>query len=575
MPKMDYSQRDKESLIAEIVALKKRKKYGLMWEDKPEEVVTRCQSELPVLQEVKVLSIDTAPDLPTNLLIEGDNYHALSVLNYTHAGKIDVIYIDPPYNTGNNGWKYNDQCVDVNDGYRHSKWISMMNNRLRLAKNLLTQHGIVFVSIDDIEQARLKLLMDDIFGNENFVTCIARVTKAGGNKGELYKPKKDYVLFYANNKTSIKKIDYGLLVKKQHEWRAEYFNGEQREYILGDTPYRAGLEVRPNQRYYMKAPDGSLLIPPGNVFPKKKADAEQVKPQSEDDKCWSWSRDRYVEERKLDKVVFKKTTRSPFLDAEGKQSKWTVKKKLLKSDVEGRRDILSDYIKEFPNSHGTAELKKLGIPFGYPKPTGLIKHLIERVCKSDSVILDFFAGSGTTGHAVAALNKEDGGNRRYILCTNNENGIARKICQPRIKAVIKGHEKLPDITGIPSNLRYYETSFVDAAPTDPNKIELTKRATEMLCVREHTFDGVKSHADYRIFRNQNRYTGIIYDPEAIPQFKRAVAAVDGKFKVYVFSLGGDDFAEEFADLGGKVTVSSIPESILRAYRNIFKTDTGK
>ena len=146
-----------EQLKAEVERLKKeikkKKKYGLVWEPKTEDVVELCKEKLPVLKEVKNKTIVTDKDKPVNLLIEGDNYHALSVLNYTHAGKIDVIYIDPPYNTGNKEFIFNDRIVDSEDSYRHSKWLSFAEKRLRLAKNLLKDTGVIFISIDDNEVA--------------------------------------------------------------------------------------------------------------------------------------------------------------------------------------------------------------------------------------------------------------------------------------------------------------------------------------------------------------------------------------------------------------------------------------
>src|SRR3989339_1079377 len=152
-------EREVEKLKLEVgrlkKELKKKKKYGLVWEEKPEEVVEMCKAKLPVLKEVKSKEIITDSDKPMNLLIEGDNYHALSVLNYTHKGKIDIIYIDPPYNTGAKDWKYNNDYVDSNDMFRHSKWVSMMNNRLKLAKKLLKKDGVLICAIDDNENATL------------------------------------------------------------------------------------------------------------------------------------------------------------------------------------------------------------------------------------------------------------------------------------------------------------------------------------------------------------------------------------------------------------------------------------
>jgi len=209
MAKKDYTNWDKKDLIKEIEQLRKRKKYGLVWEDKPENVVEQCKTELPVLEEVKSKEIITAPDKPVNLLIEGDNYHALSVLNYTHKGKIDVIYIDPPYNTGNKDFVYNDQYVDKEDAYRHSKWVSFMSKRLELAKSLLSKDGIIFISIDDNELAQLKLLCDEIFSENNFVSL--NVVESGevfGTKAahadKTFVKVKDYVLVYTKNKGALK-----------------------------------------------------------------------------------------------------------------------------------------------------------------------------------------------------------------------------------------------------------------------------------------------------------------------------------------------------------------------------------
>ena len=175
---------DKELLIAKIKELsgltndekadllgllRSHKKYGLVWEDKPEDVVLNLKENQPILTEVKekaIISDNT--DAPNHILIEGDNLEALTALSYTHEGKIDVIYIDPPYNTGNKDFIYNDSYVDSEDSYRHSKWLSFMHKRLKIAKQLLSDKGVIFISIDDNEQANLKLLCDEVFGSENF-----------------------------------------------------------------------------------------------------------------------------------------------------------------------------------------------------------------------------------------------------------------------------------------------------------------------------------------------------------------------------------------------------------------------
>ena len=209
---MKYTDNNSEIEILKIEVsrlkkeLKKKKKYGLVWEEKPEEVIDMCKKKLPVLKEVKNKEIITDKNKPMNLLIEGDNYHALSVLNYTHAKKVDVIYIDPPYNTGNKDFIFNDRFVDKEDGYRHSKWLSFMEKRLKLAKNLLKDTGVIFISIDDNEMAQLKLLMDDknkgLFGEENFVQNFMWL-HGKGKKDRWSRTLQQYILCYAKNKNNL------------------------------------------------------------------------------------------------------------------------------------------------------------------------------------------------------------------------------------------------------------------------------------------------------------------------------------------------------------------------------------
>lgn len=169
----------------------------MVWEDKPEDIADQCERELPVLIEDKTKEIISGSKKPTHFILEGDNYHTLYTLNFTHKKKIDVIYIDPPYNTGNkNEWLYNDHWIDENDRFRHSKWLSFMSKRLRLAKNLLKDGASIFISIGDDEVANLKLLCDKVFGVNNFITLISRISKTASNKGKYFSPSCDYVLLF-------------------------------------------------------------------------------------------------------------------------------------------------------------------------------------------------------------------------------------------------------------------------------------------------------------------------------------------------------------------------------------------
>ena len=189
MKKNDYQNWSMADLIKEIERLKKHKRYGVVWEDKSEEVAEMCKEKLPVVKELKSKGIITDKNKPVNLLIEGDNYHALSVLNYTHEKKIDVIYIDPPYNTGSDEFKYNDKWVDKKDAYRHSKWLSFMSKRLKLARNLLKDSGVIFISINEEELSQLKLLCDDIFGERNY---LATFTVKVRHEDRILKGDKDF-----------------------------------------------------------------------------------------------------------------------------------------------------------------------------------------------------------------------------------------------------------------------------------------------------------------------------------------------------------------------------------------------
>jgi len=540
---------EKEKLKAEIERLKKelkkRKKYGLVWEEKPEEVVEMCKENLPVLKEIKNKEIITDRDKPVNLLIEGDNYHALSVLNYTHAKKVDVIYIDPPYNTGNKDFIFNDRYVDKEDAYRHSKWLSFMEKRLKLAKNLLKDTGVIFISIDDNEVAQLKLLMDhpDLFGENNFITQFIWNKKTGRqNDARFVSTNHEYILCFSKN------INYGKfnLIPRTDETNREFSNPDndpRGPWIHRPLHAKSGSD---SSRYKIRFPNDVEWEPPVGTYPRFSKD--KLMEMYEDNRIWFGKNGKNVPRYKR------------FLSEV--QQGLVPNTLLLPHEVGNTQKAKEDYKKVLPN-----------INFDNPKPLGLIKHLSVMGGGKNAIILDFMAGSGTTSHAVLELNKEDGGNRQFILCTNNENNICTDVCYPRIKKVIEGYKNLKGekVEGLGGNLKYFKTDFVDYdEPTDRNKIKLTKQATEMLCVKEGTFELVHDGEDFKIFKNSNHHTGIIWDQAAIPAFKKAIRDIKGKFSVYVFSLGDETFDDEFKDIKQKVQLSPIPEAILRVYRRIFK-----
>jgi len=557
-------QLEVEKLNAEIERLKKelkkRKKYGLVWEEKPEEVVEMCKEKLPVLKEVKNKEIITDKNKPVNLLIEGDNYHALSVLNYTHAKKVDVIYIDPPYNTGARDWKYNNDYVDIEDAFRHSKWIAFMEKRLRLAKQLLKDSGFLIVTIDHNEIFNLGSICDEILGENNRVGLVTVVhNPKGRNLANFFSFNSEFMLVYARNVSKAKFRDIAIDDEVKQTFNLRDDEGYYRLTNFMRARTHSSRKMKPNFYYpiYVSADLQKMTL-------KRKKGYHEVLPITADGQEMTW--------KTLPRTFDIRNQEKGYFVAQYERGRIQIFHKYREQQV--FKNVWTDkrYQSEF---HGTNLLKDIlgKTTFNYPKSLYAVEDILKITTNTNSIILDFFAGSGTTGHAVLELNKEDGGNRHFILCTNNENNICTDVCYPRIKKVIEGYKNLKgeDVEGLGGNLKYFKTDFVDYdEPTDKNKIKLTKQVTEMLCVKEGTFEEVLDQKDFKVFKNANHYTGIIFDQAEISAFKKAIKDIKGKFSVYIFSLGDETFDDEFKDIKQKVQLSPIPEAILRVYRRIFK-----
>ncbi len=468
LQKIREEHTDDDSLIAinEIETALNEKKYGLVWEEHEERVDVDMRHNVPVFTEVTDREIVSDSTLPYNFLLEGDNLHSLKLLEKTHKGRIDVIYIDPPYNTGNKDFVYDDLIVDKDDTFKHSKWISFIYARLKYAKELLTEEGIIFISIGDAELADLKLLCDDIFGENNCLAIVPRLMKTGGNKGRFFSPNIDYILVYAKNQLMAQdfkgELDENLVNKLYNKIETDGNRKGERYRPFG--LYQSSLDERPNQRYYIECPDGTFAIPPGKAMPDTIADGEKVLPQKGDG-CWRWSQERYLEEKQSGNILFTQSKTGVLIQPDGSKSKWNVYTKIWLSDREEEGQTPTNFISKFENRHSAKELSEIGIDFDFAKPTGLIQYLISLTGANKSAIcLDFFAGSGTTAHAVMKLNAADGGNRSFILCTNNENNICEQITYNRIKRVIEGYS---NTIGISSNLKYYKTDFIAKRSDDP------------------------------------------------------------------------------------------------------------
>ena len=561
--------------------LRSQKKYGLVWEDKPEDVEERLRDELPVLTEVKERAlISEAPDAPNHILIEGDNLEALTALSYTHEGKVDVIYIDPPYNTGNKDFIYNDRFVDSEDDYRHSKWLSFMERRLRIARRLLSMGGVIFISIGTDEVAQLILLCNKLFLEQNQISIIPRVQKKGNGKGTHFSPAVDFVLVYAKNKSNVGSFfapntsDFPCL-ETEGERQGEY-------YECTKSLYQSSLDSRPNQRYYIECPDHSLIIPPGNVFPNNKQDAAYVKPINNEDKCWRWSWESYAKQKHL--LVFKKVKKRTLLDENNNPSVWNVYTKRFQKDAEEKGKVPPNFIYDCINSLGTNRLSDLGLDFSFSKPCELLMRLFEFTNKKkDITILDFFAGSGTTLDATMQLNRKDGGHRKCILVTNNENGICENVTYERNKRVIQGYTtpKGEDVPGLTANtLRYYKIDFISSDRTQRNMHALVEAATDLLCIKEDLYEEQTHFGHYkthpkalRYFAQGNKRMVVLYRDEytedVAAEIKNIEVPQDEKIKIYIFSPDRYAYDDMFEDVAEKVTLVALPAAIYDAYKKVL------
>lgn len=563
--------------------LRESKQYGLVWEDKPEDVVERLRDELPVLIEDKDRElISKDPDAPNHILIEGDNLEALSTLAYTHAGKIDVIYIDPPYNTGNKDFIYNDSFVDREDNYRHSKWLSFMLHRLSIAKKLLSKRGVIFISLDDNEIANLRVLCDDssIFGGNNFIALLPRITKSSGKTTDKIAMNHDYLIIYAKSKNDC--IIQGLPHDdKGFKFVDEHIN-ERGRYKLNQTLDYDSLSYSDSLDYPIEI-DGEIFYPGGSKYKYMQRKAGNHKRA---DWAWRWSYELFRFGIENDFIVIKRTKSGSRIYTKTYQNV-TIEKtsngyKLVRKDRLKPIQSIDLTNNQFSNDNAKKELASIfgDSPFDYPKPTSLLRFLLPTI-PNVRCVLDFFAGSGTTLHATMQLNAEDGGHRTCILCTNNENGICENVTYERNKRVIEGYTK-PNgdfVEGLHNNnLRYYRTAFISRDRTTKNMRKLAFLATDMLCIKEDLYDEQKSFAGmptykniYRYFEHGDKKMLIIYDERYVDEIVGLIAKIETntKIKVYVFSPSDDPWEVNFEPVEYKVVLCAIPQAIYNVYKRIL------
>ncbi|KXW56623.1 site-specific DNA-methyltransferase [Ferrovum sp. PN-J185] len=455
--KIDFDLLKQELSAAVVDGITER--YQINWPGKRAALLTANSPIAKTLRPSREESIGF--DSTKNIFIEGDNLDVLKMLQETYLGKVKMIYIDPPYNTGND-FVYKDNFTEdlelyfersnqvdadggrlvsntESNGRFHSDWLNMIYPRLKLARNLLRDDGVICISIDDNEQANLKKLCDEIFGESNLVGVVAKKSKLTSNSGEFFSPSHEYILVYAKSKEDLNGFsdqesqedeDYIKLFK--HEDSYSKYN------IVGLYQPSLTLERSRNARYFITCPDGSKCIPPEN-------------------KRWRVIEPSFHEMVSKDLVVFKETKTSPLIDEDGKQSKWNIYTKIYLKDrlVSGMRPVT--FLDRYPNSEASKDLIKLDIPFDFSKPKNLIIWL-QKICgvDNDDIVLDFFAGSGTTAHAVMQLNAETNGSRRFILIQIPEP------CTEKSDAAKAGYKFITDISR--ERIRRAGKAILESAP---------------------------------------------------------------------------------------------------------------
>jgi adenine-specific DNA-methyltransferase len=510
----DENTRRLLSYVSEITKDINGKKFGLVFEEHKENIDIILEHNVPVLSEERDLFINNGGEM--NFLIEGDNLAALELLSKTHKENIDLIYIDPPYNTLKEGFIYSDKKVDGNDFFRHSKWLSFMQKRLVLAKNVLSEKGVIFISIDENEFSQLKLLCDEIFGEKNFIECITwnkRVPKNDKGIGNIH----EYILLYAKNSN----YKYKFMMPK---------DGLDEIYSLVEDCKKKGLAIKETEKklkqlYKKNAYDRAITLynavnedyevwgkinlswPNANTFGPRYEVLHPVtkKPVKIPDRGWRWSEDTFKGKLDYDNMIERHD--GSYMCGEiwfSKDENMQPSAIKLLKDVD--RMLLRSIIST--KSDGGIELEKYfgkKSVFAYPKSNSLMKMLIDSITydNKDCTILDFFAGSGTTAQAILELNSEDEGNRKFILVTNNQNNICREITYERIKRVMENEE-----IDYKSSLKYFKVDYLPVS----EKVYYEYADTLLLYVKELV------ELEHAINFNENKEITIILKDEELEEF---------------------------------------------------------
>ena len=505
-----------------------KKKYGLIWEEHEERVDKELETQIPTFEEIKDKEIMCNPNEKFNFLLEGDNLHSLYLLEKTYKEKIDIIYIDPPYNTGKEDFIYNDKIIDELDGYKHSKWLSFMERRIRIAKELLTKSGIILISIDENEEAQLKLLCDEIFGESNRLSTHhikVRYDNKSLNEKNDWQPVMEYVYIYAKDKLSVK------AKKPSENYNIDKFLYSFDELTNGQTIILGNKKVtifKQGEWKINKAQKGSL-----NLLKETWASGSVLKGNTSG-KFF----DLYLSVRKtidglncLYKVEGIGEDGLGYRYFTGPQKETSSRGKFYSGVPLERLDDLNNGTSKkyrpisnyYDFSADFGNIRQEGnTPFNSgKKPVKMLKELINYHKNKNATVLDFFAGSGSTAQAVLELNKEDNGNRQFVLCTNNENNICEEITYKRIKNVINGYGKYD---ALKTNLKYYRCTYIPRINTE----------------------------------NENLHNNLLINIKNLIQLENGIEIDDNKIRVYLDEEELDKFStnKEELEVCEKVYISS-------------------
>lgn len=600
-----------EEVKKQLLDLIKTPSFGLVWEEKTEDVIENLREELPVLQEVKERAIISEdPEAPNHVLIEADNLEALIALTYTHAEKFDAIYLDPPYNSGATDWRYNNDYVDKEDAYRHSKWLCMMEHRLRLVRRLLNPlNSVLIVTIDEREYHHLGCLLEQMFPTARIQMVSSVISPQGNPRKNQFNRVDEYLYFVQLGESSPE------LLPLSDEWRR---NAEDKRTLglLWQTLMRTGNHSErahsPNCFYpILVSPDGKQFMGVGEPLGREGRREDYVVPEgcvaiwpihtNGKEGVWNLGGQSLLEIQKKGYVKLGNfTPRGMAIQYLPKGQIEKVESGLLKIDgynEDGSIISNSEVRRIDPGTQwriSTHDATRFGTQllrdifgdkvFAFPKSLYAVEDALNFFIayKPNALVLDAFAGSGTTMHAIMDLNRSElfRGNRQCFLISNNENHICEEVTYERNKRVIQGYttpkgEHVPGLTV--NSLRYYRVAHTPRKHTHENKMLLSHAMTEMLQIKWNAYTEPERFGSLRVKPKYMRYFQgdedvlIIYVPEIIPYIVKEIKAMpEGKpLHVYVATDGIYAYSEEFSEVSKRIELAAIPSAYYNAIKSIL------